>query len=533
MIRFLNLLLVLQCCAISFAQNDNLFAELDELIVTEHVHNLQKEQKLDSLKNVVAQYQTKGKEWEQYQLYQQIASEYSTFVFDSAMHYYRGAIAMAYEMDHKEAIAYSQSKFGHLLVSVGFYKEAIDTLHKVNVDDLSGELVQNHFSYLVRAYYDLADYIKDDYYAPAYRLQADAYVDSVLKYRVEGTVQPVITEALRYLVEWSPDSAAFLYGYAEKELSLTLHEQAVVHSCLGFIDITNGDNVRGKEHLIKSAIADIKTSTKEAMSLMVLARFLFEQGDVQRAYNYILKAQRDANYFGSRQRKLQVAEIFPVIEGAKLLLEERKKEEAIKYIWIISGLVLLVLFFLVVVYRQLFNLRKIWVAIKKNNKELVVLNGKLKEANKIKEKYIGHFFNTSSMFIHKLDSISKSVNNLLVSNNPNKLKTVLKEINPKKERDQLFHNFDEVFLSIFPTFISEVEALNQPEEKYVLKSGQLLNTELRILALIRLGIEDNETMAQVLGVSINTIYTYKTKAKNRSLLSTEEFFNRLNNIKSN
>ena len=88
------------------------------------------------------------------------------------------------------------------------------------------------------------------------------------------------------------------------------------------------------------------------------------------------------------------------------------------------------------------------------------------------------------------------------------------------------------FLSLFPDFIGEVNTLNRPGDIYILKKGQLLNTELRILALIRLGIDDNETIAKVLDVSINTIYTYKTKAKNKSELSTENFYKKLNEIKT-
>lgn len=531
MIKYFFLLTLLLVGCSVFAQDKTLYAELDDSILKEWFYNQQKELKLDSLKTEISNTRSKGKEWDRYQLYEALANEYSTYVFDSAMLYYRQTITLAYKMNHAQAIAQCQSSFGHLLVSVGYYKEAIDTLNKVNVTHLKGDEIQDYFSYKVRAYYDLADYVNDDFYAPDYRSQGNVYVDSVVKYQQINTAQPLLTKAIRFLVKWQPDSATHYYNKAYS-MDLTLHEQAVVHSCLGFIDIMQDKNTSGKKHLIQSAIADIKTSTKEAVSLMVLARFLYEQGETERAYKYIIKAQNDAEYFGSKQRKLQVSEIFPAIEGAKLLLEQRKKEKAVRYIWIVSGLVLVIAIFLLVVYRQLFNLQKIWVLIKQNNKELKVLNKQLNEANTIKEKYIGHFFNAGSMYINKLDVISKSLNKLLISNNAQKLKDVLRSINPKKERDQLFHNFDEVFLKLFPNFIHKVDALLEADQKYVLKQGQLLNTELRILALIRLGVEDNETMAQVLDVSINTIYTYKTKAKNKSNLTTDEFFNKLKEIES-
>ena len=517
---------------LAISQNKELYQLLDNEIKNEPQYNLIKEQKLDSLKLKIIQNSSKGKEWEQYKLYKTLADEYATYTFDSAMHYYRGAINRAYKMNHKNAIAECQSDYGHLLVSVGYYKEAIDSLNKVTVYLLNKHEKQDHFSYLTRAYYDLADYINDDFYAPQYRATAESYVDSVLYYQVTNTVQPIITKALRFLARWQPDSAKHYYNLALTKHQLTLHQQAVVNSCLGFIYLTENKQEQGEQHLIQSTIADIKTSTKEAISLMVLARYLYEQGDISRAYKYILKAKSDASFFGSQQRKLQVAEIFPSIEGAKLVMEERKKEKAVKFIWLVSTFTLVVVIILIIIYKQLFNLRKIWTIINRNNKELKLLNTQLQEANKIKEKYIGHFFNTGSMYIHKIEEISKAVNALLASNNTQKLKTVLRKINPKKERDLLFHNFDDVFLKLFPTFINDVNAVVAPEEQYILKPGQLLNTELRILALIRLGVEDNETMAQVLGISINTIYTYKTKAQNKSTLSTELFFEKLKEIKS-
>ncbi len=517
---------------ISYSQSENVFAELDETIQKEWYYVQLKEQHLDSLKNQLNVNTAQGNEWEKYSLCRGIAEEYTVYVFDSAMYYYRQAIDMVYKVNQVEAIHETLSEYGHLLVSVGYYKEAIDTLNKVDVTKLKGQQIQDFYSYKVRAYYDLADYIKDDFYSIKYRAIADAYVDSVFKYQVGGTIKPLMTKALRFLVSWQADSSAYYYKFAYDNLKPNLHQQAMIHSCLGFIDIEQGRKEDGMKHLIQSAIADIRTVTREATSLRSLAKYLYHEGNISKAYKYILLAKHDAEFFGSKQRILEVSEIFPAIEGAKLLEEERKKDTAVRYAWIVSLLIIVVVLFLVIVYKQLFNLRKIWISITKSNKELKLLNGQLNEANKIKEKYIGHFFNTSSGYINKLEDISNALNKLLIDNNPQKLKSVLKGIKPRKERDLLFHNFDEVFLSLFPHFIRDVEAFLLPENIYVLKNDQLLNTELRILALIRLGITDNETIAQVLDVSINTIYTYKTKAKNRSDLTIEDFLIRLNSIKS-
>ncbi len=519
-------------CALANAQTDSLLIQLDEILKNEHIYTQQKDAKIDSLKQFLPGFNAKGKEWERYQLLQNIANEYATYKFDSAFHYSQMAIDLAYHIHNNNAIAYTKSEFGHLLVSVGLHKEAIDTLQSVDVAQLNPNQQLNYYSYMVRAYYDLADFINDDFYAPRYRKNAEAYVDSVLQFNNKQNLKRILTKALRFLAQYKLDSASYYYNQALNHQNVSLHQQAMAHACLGYIAIQQNKAREGKEHLIHSVIADKKTATNEALSLIVLANYFYEHNDIDRAYKYVIPAKKDAVFFGSKQRLLQVSEVFPKIEGAQLLATEKVKEKTVRSLWIIIGFTILVIVLLIIVFRQLSKLRKIWKTIDTQNRELTQLNGELKEASIIKEKYIAHFFNTSSMFVNKLESVSQSLNSVLVSNNTQKLKSVLRTITPKKERDALFRNFDEVFLSIFPSFIEEVNLVLQSDQTYHLKPDQLLNTELRILALIRLGMNDNETMSQVLGVSINTIYTYKTKAQNRSALPTDSFFEHLQQIKS-
>ncbi len=530
--KHLLLILFLHTFCLINAQTDSLLTTLDEVLKNDGYYTQQKESQIDSLKQSLPYFMAKGKEWERYQLLQNIATEYATYKFDSAFLYSQKAIQLAYKIHNTNAIAFTKSEFGHLLVSVGLHKEAIDTLSSVQVNQLTPTQLQNHYSYLVRAYYDLADFINDQFYAPQYRNIAASYVDSVLKYQDAESLKPTLTKALRFLARWQPDSAYTYYNAALHNKHVSLHQKAMAYACLGYIDIRENRTESGKDHLIRSVIADKKTATKEAISLIVLANYFYEHNQVERAYKYILLAKKDAQFFGSKQRLLQVSEVFPKIEGAQLLASEKSKEKTIRILWVITAITIAVILLLLIVFKQLFNLQKIWKTIDHQNKELTQLNNELKEANVIKEKYIAHFFNTSSIFINKLDALSKSLNTILVNNNTKNLKAILRTITPKKERDQLFHNFDEIFLSIFPSFIEDVNQVLQPELQYQLKPDQLLNTELRILALMRLGMEDNETMSQVLGVSINTIYTYKTKAQNRSILPTDQFFIHLQQIKS-
>jgi DNA-binding NarL/FixJ family response regulator len=154
------------------------------------------------------------------------------------------------------------------------------------------------------------------------------------------------------------------------------------------------------------------------------------------------------------------------------------------------------------------------------------------EANKIKEEYIGYFFSQSSEFIDKIEALQKWVKKKVLARQYEDLNTIHKNPDAQQEREALYIRFDQIFLKLFPDFVNEFNELLKPGEQIQLKKGELLTTDLRIYALMRLGIRDNEQIAQFLGYSVNTIYTYKTKIKNKAKTSNEEFKEKIMEIKS-
>jgi hypothetical protein len=154
-------------------------------------------------------------------------------------------------------------------------------------------------------------------------------------------------------------------------------------------------------------------------------------------------------------------------------------------------------------------------------------NYQLKESNKIKEEYLWYYFNTTADYIGKLESLKATIDRKVMSKKIEELRFTADNINIKRERNELFHNFDKVFLKLFPNFVTVFNSLLAEENKMVLKEGQLLNVEMRIFALIRLGIHDHEKIAKILGYSLTTIYTYKTRIKAKATVPGEEFDNRV------
>jgi DNA-binding CsgD family transcriptional regulator len=177
-----------------------------------------------------------------------------------------------------------------------------------------------------------------------------------------------------------------------------------------------------------------------------------------------------------------------------------------------------------------YTIRKQYKKLQKADIAISTANYQLKEANKIKEEYLWYYFNTTADYIGKLDSLKSIIESKVATKKIEDLRTTAENINIKRERNELFHNFDKVFLKLFPDFVNVFNSLLSEENRMVLKEGQLLNVEMRIFALIRLGIHDHEKISKILGYSLTTIYTYKTRIKAKAIVSSEEFDNRILNI---
>lgn len=185
-----------------------------------------------------------------------------------------------------------------------------------------------------------------------------------------------------------------------------------------------------------------------------------------------------------------------------------------------------------IIYRQNRKLKVVQEGLRESHTRLQELNNKLLDANVIKEEYIGHFFNTISDYIDKIDRFKTSIDRKISQKNTDQIRDIVNRINLKAERDELYGSFDRIFLKIFPDFVSKLNAFFSKEDQYVIGENAPLPPELRIFALIRLGITDNEKIAKFLGYSVNTIYTYKTRMKNKAIIPNEKLETSVMEIKS-
>jgi hypothetical protein len=224
----------------------------------------------------------------------------------------------------------------------------------------------------------------------------------------------------------------------------------------------------------------------------------------------------DANFYDARHRKNQISSILPIIESAQLLKVEQKNESLRTTVYLLAILTLITLIFIGLTFKQLKEKKIARKELAKNNERLKKVNLSLLESDTIKQDYITYFLRITSHLIGKIESLQKTTILKIQTKKADELLKMMKNYSVKQERVALFHQFDEVFLQLFPDFIEGFNKLFPEDQQRQLKKEELLNTELRIFALYRLGIQDNKQIADFLDVSLSTVYSYKTRLKSSS-----------------
>lgn len=494
---------------------------LDYYISKKEEFDKAKEFRINNIRN---QIQNQNPE-ELYSLYNSLYHEYSSFSYDSAYVYVEKLYATASILKDKDKIAASLIKKGFSYLSSGLFKECFDLFSSVDITNCSNQTKIDYYTTKARLYYDLADYNNKEEFAMQYHEKGNAIIDSAIILLPIESPQFWSCMALKKMKSDNYRGAIDAFKKMLLTKSYSEHDYAIATSSLAYLHNMQGNKDEAKQLLVKAAIADIKSSTKETVALRNLAQILYEEKDVSHAVKYIRAALEDAYFYNARHRQLEIGHILPIIEEERMDIMEKQKTWIFGFSLFISILLIVLLIALVVIWKQLKVLSRAKKLIQNTNENLV-------EANIIKEEYIGYFFTLNSEFIDKLNNYQKYVHRKVIEKKYDELTTAPRNINPAKEREAMYIRFDQMFLKIFPDFVYKFNELLIPEERIYPKEGQHLNTDLRIYALIRLGIDDNDKIAQFLDYSINTIYTYKTKIKNKTNYSNEEFKKKIMEIKS-
>ena len=298
-----------------------------------------------------------------------------------------------------------------------------------------------------------------------------------------------------------------------------------------------GDTQGAKYCYTMSSIIDKRNCNKTYTSLQSLAWMLYNEGDTERAYRYITCSLNDVMASNARSRLSLVGEYLPIITTA---YEQKQHSSATRRniliaVSLLAAIILGVLLW--IIYQRNKHLAMMHNELAANNDKLQSLNNRLEElnhelveSNMIKEEYIGQLFNLCSSYINESEKNRIRILGKLKSGKSKEVQQQLDESTMKKDLSQLFYNFDMIFLELFPDFIDNFNSLLRPGERIEAKGDNLLSPELRIYALVRLGINDSVKIASFLHYSPQTVYNYRMKTRNRSDLPKEEFISRVRHL---
>ena len=529
-IIFLCLCTICMCRlhAADSSRADSLLLKLDQAIKERPIYMEQKELKLVELKR---QLHRQIPDEERFAILGTLLDEYRSFNTDSALHMAEEREQIAIRLGNREYIDNARMNKADVLGMTGMYKEVMDLMRNIHIDRLPVD-IHPYYYHIYRTVYGLmADYAVTAYEKKLYTELTDKYRDSLLLVNKDNLLIHTLIQSDQYNVRNEYDKAIRLltdYLALQKDYE---HDVAICAYTLSESYRLKGDKEKEKEYLIVSAMADMKTAVREYISLRKLAVLLYQEGDIERAYSYVKICMEDAAACNARLRKLEILEIFPIINDAYQQKTE-KQQEQMK--WALVSISLLSLFLLLAIFYVYKQMKKVASArrevidankrLKELNDELHLSNAQLKEANHsiaensyLKEEYIGRYMDQCSVYLEKMDNYRRSLGKIAATGNVEEL---YKNIKSSKfiegELKEFYTNFDNTFLQLFPTFVEDFNALLADDEQISLKAGERMNTELRIFALIRLGITDSVKIAQFLRYSVTTIYNYRTKVRNKA-----------------
>lgn len=536
----LGLLSGLPCRAYD-AKSDSLLQVLDQTLARHHTFDQLRLTRLAGLTSEL--HASELDDNVRFRLALLIHDEYKVFKYDSAFAYAVQLTQLAQRLHSPDKRQLARLRMALTLRSAGLFKETFDTLQAIRVRELAPHNKADFYELASLSYAELVDFEQATQYQAIYLAKSLAYADSAAQCMKPGSYE-WLNQRL-FSAKQSGNLAAGLAAYAQLlRLPLTPHQLAINASGLAKLYEEHGQHQRAFQLMLQAAIGDLESATKEGIALFRISDYCYQQGDLQRAYYYITEARQAAAYFKARHRLVQISPITSRIDGQKIVIVEQQRQQAKRNLLIICLLAALVLGFAGIIYAQLRRLKRAGLLLsatneelQANNRKLLQLNDKqqrlnaklqelnqgLNEANHIKEEYIGYYFSNTSRYIDKLGTLQKKLTTLLASKQLAGAQQLVKDIDIKTERANLFKGFDTVFIHLFPNFVAEFNALFSEDDRIYLADEHLLTTELRIFALIRLGIHDSEQISRILGYSIHTVYAYKTRVKNRSFLPNEAF----------
>lgn len=530
----ISLLQIIGVCSLCANDLDSLLNEIDVAIKNQDIYIQHKENQIQKLQYKLEESGQSNEN--KYIIYTQLVDEYEAFQSDSLEKYSKLRLSTAVELNNNSWITDSKINLALVEAKKGFFQKSEDILNNLNRSDLSELQTRNHLMAYYRTYVYWIEYF-DGYDVYSLIEEKQAARDSLIMLLPTNSFDYAECLGVKYMELGEYNNAESILKSMLPQLASNDRNYAVFTSLLANLYERNGDIEKQKEYLALSALTDIRGAILENTSLRTLALLLFNEGDFLRANTFVKKSMEDANIYNARLRNYQTAKILPVIDKAyehERIKQHEKLKTLIIVISLLTFLLLMTLIFLALQMKNLSKaqknnliinaqLKELNLELQKANQQQFVTNRSLIEANHLKENFIRNFLEICTEYIGKLEKLKQTVHRKLKVGQMNDiLRLTSPTVDSSRELKELYENFDRAFLNIYPSFVEEFNRLLRPDEQYTVQENKL-NQELRIFALIRLGINDNNKIATFLHYTLRTIYNYRSKVKSKAINQQDDF----------
>ena len=533
-------------------ENRKLLHSLDSLLEQQDLFVRVKEERIKQLK---MQYSRVKDVKELYAMNRMVYLEYRVYDADSALHYINKNIQLAQQTNNRTWEVVSLLEQSFVLTSSGLLTEALKAVSDVQPEELPQNLRSEYFGRLCTLYSRLRDYSSEN-------SQLSEHYNNLQKAFRDSVYLTATPDELRYwncrawLYMGTPEIEPVKQAFEENKQTLSNDSRKYSIATYNLSAIYRSENNESKylENLILSAMADIRSVNGDIGSLQEIAEYLFKHGEIDRAYNYILYCSQKAMLFHNRVRIVKMSHLQNQIYKAYQEQSRTQQKRLQASLIAVSFLFLVLIGAFLFIRKQMRRLKEanlkldstnqklsvnmdalstahqrleeVNIQLKDLNTQLQEVNDQLRESNYVKEEYIGYVFNICSTYISKLEEFRKNINRKLKVGQIEDVKAMTdSSATASNELKEFYQNFDTIFLHLYPDFVGDFNALLLPEERIELKEGELLNTELRIHALIRLGITDSVKIADFLHCSAQTVYNNRLRTRNKSIIPKEDFIN--------
>lgn len=532
------------------AGTEQLLGKLDSLLAEKETFVAAKEKRIEELRKMELKVRT---DEEQYWMNKLIYEEYMVYDSDSALSYVHKNLNIARHLNNSQWFAQWKIEQSFILSATGFLKEALDALNEIKADDLSNYAKTDYYGQMMYLYSHYGQYTGGNseqsinYYA-----KEKVYRDSTFSNIPDNHPYALWYKGWKYNGTQQVNEAKEQLIQALSVSSFDTRKDAMYAYVLAIIFRDEGNDEEFFHYLILSSMADIRSANRDIASLEELGIILYERGYTDRAYSYLNHCLGCAQLYKNRIRMISISSALDAIHRTYEQINKQQEADLRRYLFIVSTLLLILLAAVFLIGLQMKRLKESRRKLNKANQalnkhvdelehahsqlaevnsklqslndQLLDANNKLTESNYVKEEYIGYVFNICSSYISKLDEYRKNINRKIKTGMIDEVKKLTDSSSlATNELKEFYRNFDAIFLHIYPDFVSDFNALLQPDKQIIPKEGELLNTELRIYALVRLGISDSVKIAEFLHCSAQTVYNNRLKTRGKAIVPKEHF----------